>query len=402
MTLAATRVGAQDRLFFDMREVDVADRFGAPLGAVPHEVQGELAGAGRYLVRFNAALDILTGTRIPLPGGWVLDVDPTQPRAFMYDGTTVSIVDIPTATAAPLATARHPYPRGFVSASYAAATDELFVRRRGADDHSAEIAVVRVATGEILRVLPQVFENDWDWHVTGDGRFVVVMTFGDYLGGPYERGVHIIDAGSGIRQAVFPLADVANIVDDQRFGRTYVLGRGGLVALDRQLTPMASVPLPPQCYPRMAFSPHADRLYVVSTEPPGLQSNGRYLLTSFDVAAGRVDAAADVTAAVGIVPTSSACNSPAVVVHTAPPAPTALSVSLSGRDVTLDWHAVGAASFVIDVGLAPGRTDLTLPLGAAFTATIPGAPPGVYYARVRGQSLLGFSRPSNEVSIVVP
>ena len=76
---------------------------------------------------------------------------------------------------------------------------------------------------------------------------------------------------------------------------------------------------------------------------------------------------------------------------------------MSGRDVTLAWTNVGdATNFVLDVGVAPGRTDLTFSIGGASPVTIPSVPSGIYYLRVRGTNAFGGSRASNEVVLAVP
>ena len=83
--------------------------------------------------------------------------------------------------------------------------------------------------------------------------------------------------------------------------------------------------------------------------------------------------------------------------------PRSLTAAVSGRDVTFTWTNVGDASaFVLDVGLAPGRSDVTFGIGATSPVTIANAPPGTYYLRVRGTNAFGVSRPSNEVAVTVP
>lgn len=84
------------------------------------------------------------------------------------------------------------------------------------------------------------------------------------------------------------------------------------------------------------------------------------------------------------------------------PAPANLSYTTQGNAVTLTWAAVpGAASYDIEAGSGPGRSDLavlnTTSLG--FSAT---AAPGSYYVRVRARNAAGtVSAPSNEVTIAV-
>lgn len=399
---ATATLRAQDRLFLGTREIDLVGTPGAPLGSAPNDVQGKPAAGGRYLAYLSWVLDTLTGIRSDVPTGtWILEADPTRPRAFVYDGATVSVFDLETRALTPVVTAAHPYPRGFVSASYASDTDELFVRRRGADDSSAEIAVVAVASRQVTRVLPAIWEGEWDWHVTAAGDVVVAMVFGDVQGGTYTQGVHLLDARTGARVAAHA-AEVSNVLDDRRFRRTYVLGRGALSALDRQGHELARVPMPLLCYPRMALSPHSDRLYVVWTTPPTLTQNYRYVLTTYDVAQGRALSTVDVTAAVGIEPTGSFCNAPLVSVLSPPPAPTVPAATVSGASVTLAWSAtVGATSYVVEAGVAPGRTDVSMP-STDTSLTVTAVPPGRYVVRVRAVNRFGTGRASSEITVEVP
>ena len=57
---------------------------------------------------------------------------------------------------------------------------------------------------------------------------------------------------------------------------------------------------------------------------------------------------------------------------------------------------------MLDAGLAPGRTDLQVRLGADPRVTFAGVPSGVYYLRVRGGNEFGGGRPSDELRLVVP
>lgn len=399
---ATATVRAQDRLFLNTREIDLVGMPGAPLGSAPNEVQGKPAAGGRYLAYLSWVLDTLTGVRSDVhTGTWILEADPSRARAFVYDGATVSVLDFDTRGLTSLVAAAHPYPRGFVSASYAPGTDELFVRRRGADDNSAEIAVVAVASGQVSRVLPAIWESEWDWHVTSAGDLVVAMAFGDVQGGTYTQGVHLLDARTGTRVATHA-AEVSNILDDRRFGRTYVLGRGALSALDRQGHELARVSMPLLCYSRMAYSPHSDRLFVVWATPPTLTQNYRYVLTTYDVAQGRALSTVDVTTAVGIEPTGSNCNAPLVSVLSPPPPPTVPSTTVSGPSVTIEWTAtVGATSYVVEAGVAPGRADVSMP-STGTRLTVPAVPPGRYVVRVRAVNRFGTGRASSEITVEVP
>jgi hypothetical protein len=87
------------------------------------------------------------------------------------------------------------------------------------------------------------------------------------------------------------------------------------------------------------------------------------------------------------------------------PEPASLVAGVVGRDVTLAWDPPGggADGFLIDVGSAPGLTDIaTIPApGMTPTLTAVGVPPGVYHVRVRARRGATASGPSNEVVVTV-
>jgi predicted phage tail protein len=86
----------------------------------------------------------------------------------------------------------------------------------------------------------------------------------------------------------------------------------------------------------------------------------------------------------------------------APVAPHSLSSSGSGGTVNLRWIAPSGsthAGFVIEVGSAPGLSNLAVvPVGNVITFSTM-APPGTYYVRVRAVNSRGASTPSNEIVV---
>jgi hypothetical protein len=79
-----------------------------------------------------------------------------------------------------------------------------------------------------------------------------------------------------------------------------------------------------------------------------------------------------------------------------------VQATVRGRDVILTWTNIGAASsFVLDVGFAPGRTDLSLFLGPEPFARFSGVPPGTYYMRLRGGNEVGGGRPSGAIAVTI-
>lgn len=89
-----------------------------------------------------------------------------------------------------------------------------------------------------------------------------------------------------------------------------------------------------------------------------------------------------------------------------PPAPAGLTAAVVGRQVTLTWSA-GARSpllsgYDLEVGSAPGASDLVrLPLAVTSFAAA-GVPSGAYYVRVRARNYAGQSAASNEILVTVP
>lgn len=103
---------------------------------------------------------------------------------------------------------------------------------------------------------------------------------------------------------------------------------------------------------------------------------------------------------------SSPSNEVVVAVGCAgPPAPpTSLTQSVSGATVTLTWSASGDLSgIVVDVGSAPGESNLASFVLPSSVRSLSGAVPGgLYYARVRAVNACGVSASSNEVAVAIP
>jgi hypothetical protein len=91
---------------------------------------------------------------------------------------------------------------------------------------------------------------------------------------------------------------------------------------------------------------------------------------------------------------SSPCGAPG----TASP----FSFSQSGAFVVLVWaRAAGAQDYVIEVGSAPGLSNILVqPLGAV-TSVSTFAPPGRYYARIRARNACGMGAASNEIVVTI-
>jgi hypothetical protein len=125
---------------------------------------------------------------------------------------------------------------------------------------------------------------------------------------------------------------------------------------------------------------------VTTTEVSGALPTGTYYFRVRAVHAAGVSAATpDVTATVG-----------------PPNAPTHLTATVNGTNVTLSWSAAaGATSYVVEVGTGSGRTDLFNGDIGNRTNVSGAAGPGSLWARVRARNSLGTSAPSNEVTFVL-
>jgi hypothetical protein len=76
--------------------------------------------------------------------------------------------------------------------------------------------------------------------------------------------------------------------------------------------------------------------------------------------------------------------------------------SQSGPFVSLAWaSSSGAIDYVIEVGSAPGLSNILVTGVGATTSLSTIAPPGVYYARIRGRNACGLGAPSNEIVVSV-
>ncbi len=418
---AVPPLAAQDRLFVGDGELGAFGHFGDRLADAPLAVHGEFVGGGRYVVWGDVVFDTRTAQAIAVQGGKVVGTDPRLPRVFVHDGTTLSVFDIGARTATPLlAVAAHdPQQATVAMARIAHEANELFVLRVlptatfvGGPSTPAEFAVVDLATGNVTRALtvmpPGLLPIIYEWRPTGDGRRIVLNSL---------NHAALVDGASGAvlsqHDLGFSAGGQGRLIDDREKGRYYLAEWGRLTVFDDNLNLLAQLPVyNGGCVSAsMAFSPHTRRFYV--TEPRG-GGNGapgnfppptplRLNLMVYDADSGRLLASRDVAPATGALAGTGQCGPRPVVVVTAPGAPRNLSAAVTARDVTLSWTNVSDASqFVLEAGLAPGRTDVTFGVGPAAPVTLANAPPGTYYVRLRGTNRFGVSRPSNEVVVVVP
>ncbi len=139
----------------------------------------------------------------------------------------------------------------------------------------------------------------------------------------------------------------------------------------------------------VAISPDNTQAFTLSTHPRGFSVFERIALP-----------AATTT---GVLAPSAALG---LAVAFAPLAPT-LTASVTGTTATLQWslpaHSPAATGYVLEIGTAPGRSDLgRVPLGPGLALSVPGAPPGTYVVRLRAVNTVGAGGVSNELTVVVP
>jgi hypothetical protein len=88
----------------------------------------------------------------------------------------------------------------------------------------------------------------------------------------------------------------------------------------------------------------------------------------------------------------------------APPGPpTALSASVAGGSVTLNWDpaAGNVGRYILEAGSSPGLGNIATAVLAPVTRFSAVAPPGTYFIRVRAGNACGTSVPSAEIFIVI-
>ena len=86
-----------------------------------------------------------------------------------------------------------------------------------------------------------------------------------------------------------------------------------------------------------------------------------------------------------------------------PQTPSGLVATVSGRTVQFGWVPAGGtpAGFQIEAGTTPGGVIAVLPTTTP-TLTVPGAPPGTYYVRVRAVNAAGASAPTADITVTIP
>ncbi|MGE0812466.1 MAG: fibronectin type III domain-containing protein [Vicinamibacterales bacterium] len=400
----AAAASAQDRLFAEV-ELGAIGRFGQAIGpGAPGRYLW--TGGGRYAVSVAArtAYDIRTGQTVVLSAtafGAIVVPDPVRPRLFVTrtDGVDgLWSIDVSSGAR----TLVDPGPVATLSECvFAASSDELFCLDAPSITARTMFRVTPAGRQTVFSgwILAPIFvsgppSHQFGWVVTPDGAFTYFrrcdapLPFPDFCG---QASIVRLDLRTLATLALASTATSEALQWDESNERLLMYTGTGIRVLTKDLVDLGMTTLDGQCHD-VAISPHTGRLY--------LNVEYRYFwswstLTGFDAATYRL-------VAPSISRTSSA-SCTGLLVLTAPGPPRDVRATVSGSTVSLARTNIGGASgFILEAGVAPGRTDVTLYLGADPRVTIPNVPPGTYYLRIRGANEFGGGRASTELRVVVP
>ena len=407
LVCAAVDAGAQDRLYLDGSEIGAFGRFAERIGP-SNGLEGRLIAGGRIAVHDNRVVDLRTGAERALPTGTtVVALDPARPRLIVASTPSAPVATLDVSLFDPLsgtltlltssACASSTIGSIVTNSSYAYSAQVVFVSRCAAAQTVQDVVAIDVqSTPPVLRVLAIPPTQGGALTASPDGRRLYFSLSAGFFG---VGSTTAYDVATG---AIVGVGGTnGEIVWDEARDRLFVVSRTGLEtvlvsAFDRDLQFLGAAELFSRiCTARLQISPHTGRIYV-STDGTTNTTAEPAKLRAF---AGEPLA----LTASAFLPPPSGPTCAGAVLRTAPGPPREVRASVTGRDVTLDWQNVGAASsFVLDVGLQPGRTDLSVFLGSSQSAGFANVPPGTYYLRVRGGNEFGGGRPSEEIAIVVP
>ncbi len=404
---------AQDRVAIGYYEVvSSGPGFGATVGPAG-ALLGQLAAGGRYGLLADRLVDRLTGNEVPYPYPLLLTplaVDPARPRAFFLRAesltlnlTGVVMVDLTSGAITPLLEMSPSSPIDTrVAAAYAVDAQRLVISvRLGTSDTTW--MVVDLASGNPVRHTLTLTEPylATSWTLSPDGSRIFRAESGS---GPMQQRIVAYDASTGLEvaRAAIPATfggfvawnDALDGVIDTRQPSSDTVFT--LLTRDLQVVGTASVVTGGKCgLAKLAVSPATGRVYTFTGDGNyfGVPFPARF--TSIVLGSGVLHQS-DVADEVKVSCSGLRVASP-------PGAPLRLRATVTGATASFAWENVGGASqFTVDVGVGPGRTDLSIPLGPDSNWTIANVPAGTYYVRVRGENTFGGGRPSQEIQVVVP
>lgn len=413
--LAGAPATAQDRLVLGPTEVvSSGPAFGATIGP-SGALEGDLAAGGRFGLLFDHLIETATGRRIdyPFPSVWYpVAADPARARGFFTRARTpgfgevdsVVMADLTTGALTPVVPVTSPPGRQTdTTARVAVDAGLLFVSRPGSDPAIGEMVVVDPAIGpSSLRVLPvpPVLQFSTSWTVTPDGTRLLRSDGG---GTTAALVAYDVETGAELSRRSLPagILSWSDALDGAILVRELDLNGSReteftLVNRDLQVLATARVPTWGKCGPaRLAASARSHRVYTFTGDGSIYSVPFQSRLTGVTPGQPGMDVA-DVDAAIKV-------NCVTLRVVSPPAAPRQFRAQVTGAQVALGWQNVGSASrFALDVGFAPGRTDLQVALGPDSRVSFAGVPAGTYYVRLRGGNAFGTGEWSPELQVRVP
>lgn len=395
----------------------------APLSLVP------LAG-NRYLLWLNQGLGSFDGSIYSIFDRRTRTVihtdvqesarkllrDPIRPRLFIgpsgFGADIFGPVRLFDATKGGV-TAVGPYMGGFGNPEvsmfdYAPAADRVAVVVRDPNGGADRVETIDVRSNAVRSSVPFKAGMLRNIRISADARTVYLGTYDENctsllcLGTPAP--IRAIDTATGQERArSVPLPLFERMELDESRGFLFVPQSGGvLVVLDATtlqtlgtLTTGTSAEAAVEVLPGRGST----SAYVVRWTSGGAVDCGRRLVTALDLF-GRPRATVDVLAAVGV----SSCTRLAMSsVMRAPEPPKGLRATVTGANVAISWTNPGdTTEFELQVGLSPGTTALTIPVGPASSIAFAGVPRGQYFLRVRGVNEIGRGLASSELVVTVP
>lgn len=412
MALLASPAIAQDALLVSGHFLSASQNVGQDLGPAPFVTSDQIFGGARYGA-FGAGNQVTVsdartgGSKIV--SGYLLAVDRARPRIVVARDAGLWLVDVTSGAELRLWSGDG---RFLQHCALAESPNALYCSVWRPDGMS-DVLAIGLATPSTTTIaslqLPYPARDTvfgWNrggtvaWHVSSDGQRV-------YFGDSSLRLALLRTATGSVTPSPFVLDDATDwrptITLDEVNDRVIVYARNAdppepIYVVTADLTPLGSAQLPGSCV-NAAISPHTGRLYLAQFPFDSCPACGGRLTLRV------LDSSNYASLAPPVVPPGGFRNNDCrfVAVLSAPGAPRNLAATLTGSDVTLRWTNVGGASnFVLDVGIASGRTDLQIPVGPDAQVRVPGVPAGIYYVRVRGGNESGGGRASNEIRLVVP
>jgi len=395
---------AQDRLFVSggvpqipyTEEIAADGAFGASLGPRSHLVHQPLIAGARYVAATTDFCDLTPcvivdgqGVAHLLPYAFVriAATDPVRPRVFVQTASgAIDAVDVETGAISPMFTTSTPVSG---SCRYAFSAARLFCLEAGAASTLRVFSTSGASEApQVVGTVASVAFGSPPWLVTPDG---ARLFSGENSAGSARLTLTYV--ASGARVSV-DLPSARELAWDDFHERLLVVPAPQVGhALTKDLGYLGSASFP-FTVTAITVSAATGRLYARGLAAQSAGYGDAYT-AAFD---GRTYAPLT-----PVVHTQGFGGPPRVTVFSAPGAPRDLAAVVHGGDVAVSWTNVGAASvFLLDVGVAPGQTTLTVQVSSQSQAAFAAVPSGTYYVRLRGANAFGIGRPSTEVRVVVP